>query len=373
MHHLLDSLSRSPGWAARAIAAGRHSIQFCQDCWSDLPLVTRIGSHIGLLALVVLTVAMRQIPFDSSLDLWVTRPGDSTDDAESDTVSLFQAPSPLADLSFFSISPLTEAYRPARNDLTLYRVQPGDTVTGIAVQFGVSPDSVLWANPKLEDNPDLLSLDQTLTIPPVSGVLYTVQNGDTLSQVVSKFKGGQSADAVTQALVKLDFNQSRHALQTGNYTLTFGQLLMVPGGVKPETAGGGTPSGRTSRSTLAPRGMARFGWPVVGRITQSYWSHHHAVDIAASLGTPIHAANTGSVQMAGWDKTGYGNMVLINHGNGYQSRYGHLSAIEVKEGDAVQKGQIIGRVGTTGHSTGAHLHFEIIRNGVKQNPFQLLP
>jgi murein DD-endopeptidase MepM/ murein hydrolase activator NlpD len=373
LHHLLYHLSHSRGWQARAVAAGRQGIQFCQDLWSDLPLVTRIGSHAGLLALVVLTVAMRQIPFDSTLDLWATRPGGPTDDTESDSISLFQAPSPFPDLSFFSISPLTEAYRPARTDVTTYRVQPGDTVTGIAAQFGITPNSVLWANPKLEDNPDLLSLDQTLTIPPVSGVLYTVQNSDSLSNVVSKFKGSESADAVTQALVKLDFNQSRHDLQTGNHTLNVGQLLMVPGGVKPDTAGGGTPSGRTSRTTIVPRGMARFGWPVVGRITQTYWSHHHAVDIAAPLGAPIHAANAGSVQVAGWDKTGYGNMVLINNGNGYQTRYGHLSAIEVKEGDVVQKGQVIGRVGNTGHSTGTHLHFEIIRNGVKQNPFQLLP
>jgi murein DD-endopeptidase MepM/ murein hydrolase activator NlpD len=103
-------------------------------------------------------------------------------------------------------------------------------------------------------------------------------------------------------------------------------------------------------------------------ISQIFWSRHSGIDLAAPTGTPIDAADSGYVQIVGWDNTGYGNMILLNHGNGFLTRYGHLSAFNVEPGQSVKRGGLIGRVGSTGHSTGPHLHFEVIFQGVPRNP-----
>lgn len=368
MSGLLGYFTVCMGRYPRALAQWEQAWDWCRDFLGDLPLLTRLGSHVGLLALVVLSALIAQIPF---------RLHASADDSalsSSDPDAMWQDPEefePL-ELSFLLPSPLTVSSRTVRTDLTTYTVRSGDTVTSIAAQYGVSPDSILWANSKLEDNPDFLSLGQTLNIPPVRGVLYTVQNGDTVAKIVAKFKGNQSAEAMTQALLKLDFNQSRHDLQAAGYPLTAGQYLIVPGGSKPVTAGASTTA--ASKTTSKPRtALLRFGWPLAGRITQSYWRSHHAVDVAAPTGTAIRAANPGTVTFAGWDTHGYGNMVLISHVNGYITLYSHLSQFDVQAGTSVSKGQTIGRVGSTGHATGPHLHFEIRLNGVNQNPFRFLP
>ncbi|HEX9074232.1 MAG TPA: M23 family metallopeptidase [Anaerolineae bacterium] len=366
MSNPFDNLSRAIAWRAWGISLWQWGQKLYRDCLADLPLLSRLGSHVGLLGLVVVTVLVGGIPLKMS-----NPQTDQQSLSDSDPGNPWQ-PLSADDFPFFLPSPLTASASRARNDLTTYSVQPGDTVTGIASQFGVSPDSILWANPKLEDNPDFLSLGQTLNIPPVSGVLYTVQNGDTLQKIVGKFRGDQSADAMTQAVTALDFNQSRHDLQAPNYDLTVGQFLMVPSGTKAETARAPSTTSRSSPVTTVLRSTVRFGWPVAGRITQGYWSRHRGIDIGSSLGTPIHAADSGTIAMAGWDAVGYGNMILINHGNGYMTRYGHLSEIDVQVGQAVQKGQVIGLVGSTGHSTGPHLHFEIIHNGLNQNPYGFL-
>ena len=106
-------------------------------------------------------------------------------------------------------------------------------------------------------------------------------------------------------------------------------------------------------------GTGEFMWPTEGRITQRSWHCHHAVDVANSEGTPIYAADSGSVVVAGWKEGGYGYTVVINHGNGFHTLYAHLSVISVSVGESVAKGQQVGLMGNTGHSTGSHLHFEI--------------
>lgn len=147
---------------------------------------------------------------------------------------------------------------------------------------------------------------------------------------------------------------------------------MVPGGNKPysprfvQAYSGPVPAS-------AARGTGNFGWPVSGRITQKYWTQHSALDIAVPKGSPIYATDSGYVVHIESKITGYGNMILINHSNGYITRYAHLSAIHVEVGESVKKGQLIGRVGNTGNSTGSHLHFEVVRNGIARNPFNYLP
>jgi len=338
----------------------------------DMPLLTRIASHVGLLVLMVLTIAA------SGIQITSTNGKEDTSVTAQSPIDTSELPpdTPLEDggALFRSPIPLTNAPKRIRRDVVKYTVQSGDTVSDIADEYEVSADSILWANPKLEDNPDMLSVGQVINIPPVSGVLYTVANGDTLSSIAAKFKGKKPADTIIKDTANLEFNQALHDLKSPGYALTIGQFLMVPGGTKPyipryvNAYSGPIPA-------TAARGTGNFGWPVSGRITQKFWSHHPGIDIGAPKGTPVYAADSGYVVTAGWDqeRVSYGFMILINHGNGYITRYAHLSAFNVEVGDSVKKGQIIGRVGSTGNSTGPHLHFEIIKNGERRNPFGFLP
>ena len=122
----------------------------------------------------------------------------------------------------------------------------------------------------------------------------------------------------------------------------------------------------------ALEGTGEFKWPTEGRITQRAWHCHHAVDIANSEGTPIYAADSGYVVVAGWKPGGYGQVVILNHGHGLQSLYAHLSAISVSVGESVVKGRQIGLMGNTGHSTGSHLHFEIRKGSQLCDPLEFV-
>ena len=120
-------------------------------------------------------------------------------------------------------------------------------------------------------------------------------------------------------------------------------------------------------------GTGEFTWPTTkGRITQRSWHCHHAVDVAAPEGTPIYAADSGYVVVAGWKGSGYGKVVIVNHGNGFQTLYAHLSVISVSVGESVTKGQQVGLMGNTGHSTGSHLHFEIRKGSELQDPLEFV-
>jgi murein DD-endopeptidase MepM/ murein hydrolase activator NlpD len=251
----------------------------------------------------------------------------------------------------------------SRTSVITYAVQAGDIVGTIANKFGVSQDSIAWANSKLEDNPDLLMIGDVLYIPPVDGVLYTVAKGDTLESIAKKYK------ATVEDIVAFPANGIKNA-----HILIEGQQLMVPGGEKPyvpKTVGtwsGVVPTG-------AAKGSGAFVWPAQGYLTQYFWYLHGALDIASWEGSPILAADGGYVAEAGRspDAWGYGNYILIDHGNGLQTLYAHLSALYVRSGQSVERGQQIGAMGTTGRSTGTHLHFEIRQWGTQLNPLNYLP
>ncbi len=249
-----------------------------------------------------------------------------------------------------------------RTGIITYTVQAGDTVYGIAERFGITPNTILWSNDKLEDNPDLLYIGQELIILPVSGVYHTVQEGDTLEKIAKQYKVDVSA--ITQ--FKLNHVSSDEDLRVG-------QKLVVPGGRKPYIPRVVTATYTAPIPADAAKGTGVFGWPVSGRITQKYWERHRGLDIAAAKGSPVYAADSGFVVYAGWSDVGYGYMVLIDHGNGFRTLYAHLSWFYVEKGQSVAKGQKIGLVGSTGRSTGSHLHFELIQNGVKRNPIGFLP
>jgi murein DD-endopeptidase MepM/ murein hydrolase activator NlpD len=248
-----------------------------------------------------------------------------------------------------------------RLEVITHTVQPGDTVFGIADTYGISPETILWSNGDLELNPDMLSIGQDLAILPLSGVYHKVEKGDTLEGLAKKFKVESSAIA----------DYPLNNLQAP-YTLATAQMLVIPGGEKPYVPR------RVSRYVGpipedASRGSGAFVWPCSGRITQIYWSLHRAIDIGAPIGSPVVASDSGYVMYAGWDTSGYGNLIIIDHRNGYRTLYAHLSAFSVKTGDSVGRGARVGSVGSTGNSTGAHLHFEIRRNEVQRNPIGFLP
>ena len=366
-HTQLPLLSRARVWLAPSLLSAR---DFISDIVEDMPLMTRIASHVGLILLMVVTIAASGVQLNLNND----RGGQNqiTPD-DSDDIPL---PEPNSDdnAAFFHAPvPLTNTPKRTRREVVKYTVQTGDNVSSIADDFEVSADSILWANGKLEDNPDMLSVGQTLNIPPVSGVLHTVQNGETVRSIADKYKTKKlNTDALVQNIVNFEFNQERHDLQGPDYSLTVGQFLMVPGGAKPYQPRIVTAYSGPIPATAA-RGTGSFGWPVSGRITQKFWTRHPGIDIGAPKGASVLAADSGYVIQAGWSNVGYGNMILINHGNGYLTRYGHLSTFNVEVGDSVKKGQLIGRAGSTGNSTGPHLHFEIIRGAVHRNPFGLLP
>jgi len=150
-----------------------------------------------------------------------------------------------------------------------------------------------------------------------------------------------------------------------------GQKIIVPGAKKeiPHVATvyrGTAPAG-------AKVGSGRLIWPTSGSLTQGYKPYHRALDLARAVGTPIKAADNGYIVVAGWSNAGYGNYVVVDHGNGMQTLYGHLSRIFVRPGDVVTSGAVIGNMGNTGNSTGPHLHFEVIIRGNKVNPRTYLP
>jgi len=244
-------------------------------------------------------------------------------------------------------------------DTINYQVQDGDTVASIANKFGISADTVRWAN---NLSADKIKAGQILKILPVTGVAHTVAKGDTVYSIAKTY------DAEAQAIVDFPFNTFTN---DETFELAIGQTVIVPDGVMPTLAA--TPRARQmtpNAGTVTASGQ--FVWPTQGVITQYFSWYHPAIDIANNAEPLDVAADSGIVVHAGWDTTGYGNMVMIDHGNGFKTLYGHLSVISVINGQYVSKGDVIGRMGSTGHSTGPHTHFEIILNGVHVNPLLYL-
>lgn len=261
---------------------------------------------------------------------------------------------------------LTNVSDKPRSEVIEYTVEDGDTLSSIAKKFGISTDTIKWANDL--NNVHSIKPGDKLKILPVSGVSYTVKSGDTLESVAKKF------DANSQAIVDFPFNDV-----PDDFSLRAGQLLVIPDGVPPETK---APPRRAQPQYLAQGpaspifrapGGAEFIWPTRGGLTQYFAWYHPGIDIADRSAPVVAAADGGTVVVAGWpDGYGYGNRVVIDHGNGYRSLYAHLSNIYVSNGQVVSRGQAIGQMGSTGRSTGTHLHFEIHHNGVARNPLAIL-
>ena len=260
-------------------------------------------------------------------------------------------------------TPQTIAVRRMRKDIMVYAVESGDNVSTLADKFDITSDTIVWANGDLEADPDFIAIGQKLNILPLPGVLHTVVNGDTLDSVAKKYKGD------SQAIIDLEWNNLKPP-----YMLVAGQKIIVPDGEKPYIPRVVyLPDGRQIL-VGAPKGLGRFVWPTQGYISQRFGENggHRGLDIAANMGTPIYAADAGAVTYVG-PLGGSGLVVIIDHGNGLQTLYGHLSVYYPSAGQAIKRGQAIGKMGSTGNSTGPHLHLEITLWGGLVNPLAYLP
>ncbi|OGO53489.1 MAG: hypothetical protein A2V84_08680 [Chloroflexi bacterium RBG_16_70_13] len=256
--------------------------------------------------------------------------------------------------------------------LRTHTVQAGDTLTGIASRYGVTMMTVWWAN-KLTSKDDL-HVGQKLVIPPMNGLVITVKVGDTLASLAAKYK----VDAADVLAV--------NELEDPN--LIIGQTLVLPDAAgapiptpKPVARSSGG-SGGAPRSGGGPStyGGGAFSWPVAGGgnyISRGFIYGHYGLDIAADYGTRVAAAAAGQVIFAGWRNNGGGYQVWIALGSGLYSTYNHMSAVTVSSGESVAEGEQVGRVGSSGRSTGPHLHFEvwvgeIWNGGYRVNPLKYL-
>jgi murein DD-endopeptidase MepM/ murein hydrolase activator NlpD len=267
--------------------------------------------------------------------------------------------------------------RPERGRLTVleYSVQRGDTAWSIAQQCDLQPETILWGNADLSAEAGSLQVGQTLDIPPVDGVLHTVQEGDSLDRLAALY------GASIEAILEFPGNGFTPHVQA---KLDPGQQIVIPGGRKPigwiepgprVVAGLGRRSPGFYSGPLVYVGTGFFAWPVSPiRITQYFWSGHPAIDLDTYLGQPVFASDSGTVIYSDWDTTGYGNLVILDHGNGYWTYYAHNDANLVGPGDGVLQGQEIAESGSTGNSTGEHLDFRIrLAEGGFLDPLDYLP
>ncbi|MDR3303863.1 MAG: M23 family metallopeptidase [Treponema sp.] len=248
-----------------------------------------------------------------------------------------------------------------------YTVQPGDTISEIAQTHALSMDAVIASNSILDAK--VLRIGQKLKIPSMEGIPYTVKPGDSFSKIVSA-----TGVPLTAILDANDIQDEHLAVNT---------VLFIPGGKmgKEELNKALGLGAKPVATSVITSTSESFAWPIRGRLTSPYgWrddpfngvrTYHAALDLAAALGTPIKAALAGKVSSVGVNSV-YGKFIIITHTNGFQTMYGHMSATSVKQGETVKKGTKIGEVGSTGRSTGPHLHLALYKNGRAVNPLEYL-
>ncbi|HEY46929.1 MAG: hypothetical protein AMJ88_02695 [Anaerolineae bacterium SM23_ 63] len=357
--------------------------------------ILRFAGHLALLAVIALGVWAARVGLD-------TLPADAAGTVETST-DLLQATVTVAsiqeleELPPFSGGPLivegvtrvadVHTIFPTRPRLEVikYVVQKGDNLFGISEKFGIKPETLLWGNyDVLEDNPHALKEGQELNIPPVDGTMYTWHAGDGLSGVADFF------GVTPQDIVDWPGNNLAPDIDITNPSIEPGTLIMIPGGSR-ELVTWSAP--RITRSNPAaarilgagycgsvydgPVGTSTFVWPTPGRTISGYHYDpviHPAIDIGGATGHAIYASDTGVVVYSGWNDYGYGLVIVLDHGNGWQTLYAHLSQINVVCGQAAFQGNVIGLMGTTGNSSGPHLHFEMMHDVYgKVNPLNFLP
>lgn len=247
-----------------------------------------------------------------------------------------------------------------RDKVVEYTVLGGDTLASISKKFNVSVDTIKWAN---NLKTETIKPNQELKIPPVTGIVHKVQSGDNVYTIAKKY----STDA--QKIVNFPFNDFA---DLDTFALTPGQTLIIPDGILPAEKPKYAPSQYVAQIQAGVRGTSNFIWPTSGSISQYPVWYHMAVDIQNPSAPPVIASDTGTVTYAGCVGYGYGCNIIIDHANGYQTLYAHMSSLGVTPGQAVSQGQQIGVMGCTGRCTGTHLHFEVRSGGGLLNPLDFL-
>lgn len=264
-----------------------------------------------------------------------------------------------------------------RYDSVIYRVSRGDAMLKIAGEFKIKYESILYVNKQMDDNPHSLKPGMELIIPPVDGLYYEWKDGDTFETVAEKFDANAD-DIITFPGNKVDLTDPK---------IEPGTLVMIPGGSRelrnwaadlqtaPRGANTGTGGGNAGNNCGGGPVASGFGWPADDHSLSGipYGPGHLGIDISAPEGSNVYAAGSGVVTQAqGGYNYGYGNVIQIDHGNGYVTVYAHLSQINVGVCQAVGQGTLIGLSGNTGNSFGAHLHFEIRIGGTNVNPYDIV-
>lgn len=382
------------------------------ELWDELTrfglaeLVLRLGTHVMLLAMILLVAwVMGEFYVRAQVMEWPagavpTAPLATLTPGVSSAESAEPAAVPEILLPVFELSTTingiqrqvnahTDAPVRSRLEVSEYVVQLGDTLFGIAERFSLRPETLLWANQYvLGDNPHSIRPGQKLAILPVDGVYHRWSAGEGLNGV-ARFYGVQPDVIVNWPGNQLDpatlGDYAHPNIAPGTWLVVpggrreFVNWSLPPGGIPRENPGAGKilGPGACSGEVQGIIGSGAFIWPTDSHIVSGFEyapsANHPGIDLTGREGDSVYASDHGVVVYAGWNRYGYGNVVVINHGNGWQTLYAHLSTYYVSCGQGLYQGAVLGLVGSTGNSTGPHLHFEMMYNGVKVNPHDYLP
>ena len=370
------------------------------DVWAELSqrglrdTLTRYASHAALLLVIALGVwAARSGLITLPATPFLTQGTEAVSATSTPVLSTLK----VGDLPVFKpvtgsvgvVARTTELHtvmpeRP-RLEIIKYAVQAGDTLFGISEKFGLKPATILWGNwDALSGDPHTLSPGQELNILPVDGALHEWNDGENLERVAT-FYGVDVKDILEWPGNSFDPAEDPAAIK-----IQAGTALVVPGG-KRETPTWRTPriprsnpasakilgAGACGQVVDGPTGTGTFVWPTASKWISGYTfdpATHPAIDLGGSIGTPIYVSDTGVVVYSGWNDWGYGYVVVVDHGNGWQTLYAHLSSINVGCGQAVFQGGAIAGMGCTGNCTGPHVHFEMMSDAYgKVSPLSFLP
>jgi murein DD-endopeptidase MepM/ murein hydrolase activator NlpD len=356
----------------------------------------RIGTHLLSIALVLLVVwAMREFYLRFQVSdpqrqpaLAAAVPTPTPTAVAPDLPPLAGAGGPyLVGIPRLAMIHTTIPTRP-RTEVITYTVQPGDTVFGIAEKFGLKPQTILWGNYYvLADNPHALTPGQELNILPVDGTYHKWSAGEGLNGVAEGY-GVKPEDIINWAGNHLD---PETLGDWSNPNIEPGTFLLVPGGqrefvtwsaprITRENPGVAKFIGPGACGVILDGavGTGAFIWPSAAHFLSGYdyspSTNHFGIDIDGETGESMWASDSGVIVYAGWNNFGYGNIVVIDHGNGWQTLYAHMDTIGVGCGQSVFQGTPIGTIGSTGASSGSHIHFEMLHDDYgKVNPWDFLP
>jgi hypothetical protein len=396
-----EEVNESKSTASGDKTAKESWIQFIRGRLSHTGLgdtVYRVGTAFLTIALLLLAVVGMRLFYLHFQQANVSQPDKAALAAEAPTPTPTAIPAVMPSFIFsqtayehgISLLALMHTSIPSRprTEIITYTIQTGDTIFGIAEMFGLKPETILWGNYyTLLDDPHNINPGVILNIMPMDGTYHRWSEGEGLNGVAHGYN-------VTPDVIVNWAGNHLNPATLGDYShpnIEPGTMLFVPGGTR-EYVTWSAP--RISRSNpgvakiLGPGscgtivngavGTGSFIWPANNHFLSGYdyspSTNHFGIDIAGALGDPVYAADNGVIVYAGWNDWGYGNVIVIDHDGGWQTLYAHLSVLNVGCGYSVYQGDVIGYFGSTGNSSGPHLHFEMLNEAYgKVNPHNFLP